>query len=305
MKKIIKWLGRVLMVLSILIIAQKLWNYREDLEIQLDPIILLKLGMCCMLYAMVVYMSPFIYKNLLYITTHRRVSYVKVAHTYCKSNILKYLPGNVMQYVGRNEIAVKEHIPHGEVVLATMLEIGITILSTVLVAVLFSWSYTVEWVSKFVNINVRLIVVVIIGIVVLFAVVLLIFKKKILSYVKGILTKESIIRILGLLLYNALIMVLNSFIYFYVLSLLGIHMEMNYYLIGIGLYSLSFVLGYVTPGVPGGIGIRETVLVYFFSAFMMESQILTGALVFRIVSIIGDFLGLGLAMIAIKFTKAE
>lgn len=305
MKKIIKWLGRILMVLSIVVIAQKLWSYRESIDIELGPALLLKLGICCMLYGAVVYITPLIYKNLLYITTHKKVSYVKVAYIYCKSNILKYLPGNVMQYVGRNEIAVNEEIPHGQVVLATVLEVGITILSTILVAVVFSWEYTVEWVSNYVNIDEQWVIAILFGSIVICVIALLIFRKKILSYMKEILTKESLLRLFGFLWYSALIIVLDSLIYFYVLSMLGIHMETTYYFIGIGLYSLSFVLGYITPGVPGGIGIRETVLVYFFSAFMLESQILTGALIFRIVSIIGDFFALGLSMLALKLKSTK
>lgn len=73
-------------------------------------------------------------------------------------------------------------------------------------------------------------------------------------------------------------------------------MPFEFWLNTIGLFSLSFLLGYVTPGVPGGIGIREAVLSYFFLFMVNDSLILAGALAFRVVSIVGDILGYALSL---------
>lgn len=293
------------MLLSIVVIATKVWEYHESLKIELTPGMIVQMGICCVLYALVVYMCPHIYRGALFVTTGKKVSYVKVADTYCKSNIMKYLPGNVMQYVGRNEIALKEELSHGEVALATALEIIVTIISSAVIAAIFSWEYAVEWITHFVNIDVRTIVLVFIVIIVTAVVVIIAFWEKLHDYIKSLITLKNVWRILVLIAYASLIMILNSIIYYYTLSVLGIQMEMRYYFIGIGLYSLSFVLGYVTPGVPGGIGIREAVMVYFFSTFMKESDVLTGALIFRIISIIGDFIGLGIAFVVSKKCKTD
>lgn len=305
MKKTIKWLGRVLMILSVVIMAQKIWGYRENIEIKLTFSVLIQLVVCCLLYAIVVYLCPYIYNRMLYITTGRCFDYKKVAYIYCKSNVMKYLPGNVMQYIGRNEFAVQEDIPHGKVALATMLEIAVVLCSTMMIAVLFSWSYTVEWVSNFVDINVLLLVAIVMGMVLSVVAILFLFKKRILNYLSEILTFRNILIFGAMVLYNIVIMIINSCIYFYVLSLLGINMEIRYYLAGIGLYALAFILGYITPGVPGGIGIRETVLVHFFSSFVEEAQILTGAVIFRIISVLGDFIGLGIAMVVENVAKIK
>ena len=293
------------MVLSIIIMGRKLWDYRNDIEISFNISMIVQLVLCCLLFAGVVYMCPYIYKKMLYITVQKDIEYSKVAHIYCKSNVMKYLPGNVMQYIGRNELAVQEDIPHSKVALATILEVVVVVISTMLVAVLFSLSYTIEWVSKFVDFNKEFFVVVIILVIFVAAMLFLVLKKRLLNYIKDIFTWKNILIFFGTILYNSIIIILNSCIYFYVLYLLGISMNASNYLAGIGLYALAFVLGYITPGVPGGIGIRETVLVYFFSSFVLEAQILTGALVFRIVSVIGDFLGLGIAIIVNQMYKLK
>lgn len=290
MKKITKWVGRILMVLAFVFLAQKLWSYRESLKIDLDVEKVLMLAGCCLLYMGTVYMCPVIYKTLLHVTTKKKLSYTQVANTYCRSNILKYLPGNVMQYVGRNQIAVDEDLPHAEVALATLLEIGVVIISAILVAIVFSASYAVEWIGKFVDVNPAIIGFVVVGVGLICIILFTLFRNKIKEYLRGILVKENFFKIIGLILYHALILILSGSIYFLVMRVLQITMTPADYIVGLGLYALAFVLGYVTPGVPGGIGIRESILVYFFSSFMMESQVLTGALLFRIVSVIGDFL---------------
>lgn len=305
MKKIVNWIGKILMVLAFVFLAQKLWSYRESLTIELDFVKVLMLAGCCLLYMGTVYMCPIIYKNLLNITTKKKLSYMQVANTYCKSNILKYLPGNVMQYVGRNQIAVEEDLPHGEVALATLLEIGTVIASAILVAAVFSWSYAVEWISKFVDIKLLIIVMVTLVFVLTCIVLFALFRNKIKDYLKGILVKQNIIKIVGLILYHALILSFSGVVYFLVMGVLQITMTPASYLVGIGLYALAFVLGYVTPGVPGGIGIRESILVYFFSSFMMEAQVLTGALLFRVISIIGDFLAWIVITMMVKKLKCD
>ncbi len=293
------------MLLSIVFIGQKLFSYRESLDVNLSGREVLLMVVCAIVYGAIVYTGPFIFKWLLYITTEHKLSYVKVANVYCKSNIMKYLPGNVMQYVGRNEIAVEEDLSHTKVALATILEIVVVVLSTVVISIFFSWKYAVEWINKFVDIDVKVVLLIAIVLVVVCLIILFIFKEKIIGYFKSILTIRSVMYLMGLILYHGVIMIVNSILYFYVLSLIGIELEAEHYLVGIGLYSLSFVLGYVTPGVPGGIGVREAVLVYFFSAFIEESQILSGALIFRIISIIGDFIALGIAMLVTKVTMSK
>lgn len=305
MKKIVHWLGKILMLLSMAFIAQRLWEYHDDVQIICTPKSILQMVMCSVLYAAVVYTCPLLYRYALYITANKKINYPKVAYIYCKSNILKYLPGNFMQYVGRNEITVSEDISQGEAALATLLEILATILSTIIMSVTFSGAYTMEWVSRFASSN-RIWVTAVILIICLIMVLLLCkYREKILSPIYKILHKDNIRRFAVITVISAIIMLANSIIYFYVLYTLGIRMEPRYYWTGIGLYSLSFVLGYITPGVPGGIGIRETILVYFFSAFINESEILAGSVIFRIISVIGDLLALMLAITAAKKMVVE
>jgi uncharacterized membrane protein YbhN (UPF0104 family) len=54
------------------------------------------------------------------------------------------------------------------------------------------------------------------------------------------------------------------------------------------MYSLSWLAGYITPGVPGGIGIREAMMTVLFESNVVSETIVSTMLIFRIINIIGD-----------------
>lgn len=55
-------------------------------------------------------------------------------------------------------------------------------------------------------------------------------------------------------------------------------------------FSLSFLIGFIIPGAPGGIGIREYSFVLLFSPFLGEIYALKIILTFRIITVLSDIL---------------
>ncbi|NQX88530.1 MAG: flippase-like domain-containing protein [Halioglobus sp.] len=55
-------------------------------------------------------------------------------------------------------------------------------------------------------------------------------------------------------------------------------------------FSLAWVLGYLTPGAPSGLGVREIALVYLLSSSMTESDAVILAAIFRLSTFAGDIL---------------
>ena len=60
----------------------------------------------------------------------------------------------------------------------------------------------------------------------------------------------------------------------------------------IGGFILSWLVGYITPGAPGGIGVRELVLTLLFtdSVFVSSDTITMASALYRGISILGDLL---------------
>jgi len=56
----------------------------------------------------------------------------------------------------------------------------------------------------------------------------------------------------------------------------------------IGAYIIAWLIGFVTPGASGGIGVREMVALFLLQAFIPESTLLMAIILARMVSVVGD-----------------
>ena len=55
-----------------------------------------------------------------------------------------------------------------------------------------------------------------------------------------------------------------------------------------GAYAISWVIGYVTPGASGGIGVREAILYMLLKNFASSDIVMMSALILRFLNIISD-----------------
>ena len=67
-----------------------------------------------------------------------------------------------------------------------------------------------------------------------------------------------------------------------------------------GAMALAWLAGFLTPGAPAGLGVRESVLLIILAPAAGEASILALAALFRIVTVLGDGL---LALGAAAFVK--
>ena len=58
----------------------------------------------------------------------------------------------------------------------------------------------------------------------------------------------------------------------------------------IGVNSIAWVAGFITPGASGGIGIREIVIVALLTPYITQPKALVLAIILRLVTICGDLL---------------
>jgi hypothetical protein len=59
----------------------------------------------------------------------------------------------------------------------------------------------------------------------------------------------------------------------------------------------SWLIGFLTPGVPGGMGVRETAIVLMLSPTFFKETILTAAVLQRLAMIVGDVLAWALSAV--------
>lgn len=193
------------------------------------------------------------------------------------SQIAKYLPGNVAHFIGR-AVLVKDIDSKADITYAMLIETIFLSLTALLFASLWSALYYLP-----AEINAISVVVI-----------------TILFFISTFILVEVLKRKLNAnwILYNTLfyILALNSLSFFlhgYVIYLIASlfsnipGLSILQYTLG---FSSAFLVGYLLPGAPGGIGVREYAFVLLFSAFLGAGIALEVIVIHRLLTIIGDLL---------------
>lgn len=283
--KLVRIAGWVLSVISIGYIAYKVTNLRVDFRLMLQPgtALLLLAGVMLHIFSMMLLaLAYYFILNIFQKTTHPRVSYFNL---YAKSNLAKYLPGNVMHLVSRNISASEVGAGQKEVAMTSVVEIFfvlmaalslIVIIKPAQIEIIFSSLSPLHWV-----------VVSIVAVLVIF---LGVAKARSLNWTELRLNKNLFYRTVFLLSLYAMTLILQALIpVVLAMSMPAINLTTAVGGDLVNGFLVSWTAGFLTIGAPGGIGVRELIfcslvpgIAYDALLFICISQ--------RIVNIAGDIL---------------
>jgi hypothetical protein len=297
MKNLINLIGRFLVVLSIIFLAVKLVHHFHEIpRFTWGPWAYLSLFGSIMVCVVIAVISSYIWSVLLrgggvFLTL--RQAYIITGQT----QIGKYLPGNVFHYVGRFALARRQGIPGEAILLSTGVETFLVIATSVaIVGVgLFFSDGVPAWIKE--SVNATSLPTVLAGIT-LFGVILGIvafFLPQVRSWIRARLAYLHIRRLsISMFLYLMVFISLGIVIALLLTTLWGIDTGMQWYHFTWG-FALAWVLGFVTPGASGGIGIRELVFVGLYGKELGEGLAVGLAVVLRIITSLGDLATFALA----------
>lgn len=188
------------------------------------------------------------------------------------SQIAKYLPGNVFHFVGRIALADNVGIQHKEMAGKTLIELGATVgTGLVMVGLCYAGSVYLT------------------GAVLALALC-------------GFLPQLSKYSLFGTAIPGLTIAFLGYFFIFSatttaLLVLIADEISIDWFELGLA-NTVAWLLGFVVPGAPGGIGIREMTLYQILDGTLGSARLVFYALVMRFSSILADviFFLLGLSM---------
>ena len=90
---------------------------------------------------------------------------------------------------------------------------------------------------------------------------------------------------------------LNGALFIWLMNALVGGLPQNYWGNVAGVYCFAWLVGFVTPGAPGGIGIREALLSVLL-ANVVSPEMITVAVIFnRVVTVLGDLIAYPAAML--------
>lgn len=293
MKKALNYFGNILVILSIIFLFDKLknnFNQIPDILWGFQAALILIVAVLFSAFAVAInsYVWFLILRNGNNPITLRE-AYIIVG----QSQMGKYLPGNVFQYFGRLALGRKYGLSTKAIVLSTGLEIIIAVISGVFVGFggLLLDKKILEQLP-FSHFSMHLIFIAfacfILG-------VFIIANKQTRNW---IFEHRSYLRLDRLAI--CIMLYCSVYCFFGIITPLilnftwGVSTEVHWYQFAWA-FALAWTLGFILPGAPGGLGIRELVLVSLFARDLGDGIAVGVFFILRVVTTSGDFVAFLLA----------
>jgi len=299
-KKVVSWIGTILMVASLVFLGRRLFIYNDDFDasVFLSARVAVGLIIVTLFEGLGILLAGTNFRSLVKNVSGVLVERPLAMVVYTLSNLYKYIPGGVMYVVGRNRLAVEtEELSHPQVALSTVLE-GIIIAFAAIILVLITvFNQASEYLRQ--EELPTVLVIIIIIILVIAGSVAFSFRSKLKEGSQKLFEHMRVLSISVLIKrfgFGLLLMTFWGGTFLATLMVLGQPLTISQWPTVIGLFLLSWLAGFLTPGAPSGLGIREVVMLAFMGNMLNEEILLSAMIVHRIVAAAGDIAAYGLAM---------
>lgn len=295
LKKIAKYVGYVLVVVCVIFIVKALKDLKwQSLTILSHPWTAVGYTLAAAVaFAVNVYISSFGWKLILEFLYGKKIAYAEIRDVYVRANVGKYLPGNVMHFAGRNMLGKKLGFSHIDMALSTIIEVITLLFTACLLSLIFAFNSVADVVrSAFTKINPLVLIAAFIAVAaVIICAIIYVHKKGYLRKYQKLFTLSFLRIFLILFLIYGLTLLIPGFILVMIFTnILGLTLTIHTALLILAGSMMSWMLGYVMIGSPGGIGIKEYVLMLLLGSVCGPSPTTVAALLHRLASIIGDII---------------
>lgn len=298
-RKLLQFLGYLLLAVSLVYIGERVITYMEELgDVGLTPSFLAAVGVGTVLYAVLLLLFAAAWGVLLGGCLYCKVRWSAIVSVYGRSQISKYLPTNVLHYAGRQVMGRAIGWPHLAIAAASVLEIIGLLLSSGIIVLGLGFALQSKLVS---NIHWLYVVVgvIAIGLVLRFPPLWRLLDR---------VMKTAGLRHQGLknlpwaVLLYILFFMLTSLLLFGLVSYATDTWQWVLFPRVALAFSVAWLVGYVVPGAPGGLGVREAMLQVVLSPLVGGPVATLCAIALRIITSLGDVAFYFLALVIHKMS---
>ena len=298
MKRWLRWIGMALAIAgSIAFVGYVLSSLHvEDLKSHLSPTAIVALLGSILLYSLVVPLGALAWKQLLADMGHR-VRFPALNAILLATQAGKYLPGNIGQHIGRIGLSLSHGIPAGILIASMAYEVVLLLLADVLTAVVSGALSKPGLQFLLHDRGMGLAIVVAVAIAGLAAIPLL--GKVLPALVERIVSRNGVAveRLQPLRLKTmAIVIAIDAGAMLCVgasISVLALGLFKNVpvdFALLTAAFTIAWAVGFVTPGAPAGIGVREALLLLMLSPSLGAADASLLILALRIATTLGDML---------------
>ncbi|BCM18242.1 lysylphosphatidylglycerol synthase transmembrane domain-containing protein [Mesorhizobium sp. J8] len=284
--KILRVGGGLVAVVAAIFVARSVYGYADQLsEVIYRPQFIAVVVAGTIVYALSLQLVGLAWFSLLASVGENAIAPVLALRIFARTQVYKYLPTNVIHLVGRFVVASRYDASKDALSYAQMMEIVLMIFAAGSVAMIFSYSFVRRVGEEYgFNPDVASSVYIIAG-----AAVFLLAFVAAARYFRSRQRRLTISMVALSLAYYILFFLANGLIFSaLVQSLYGQTTEWK---MTIGISAAGWLLGFVVPGAPGGLGVREAVFIAGLStAGIPTAASTTVAITHRVVTLLGDVL---------------
>ena len=212
---------------------------------------------------------------------------------YNLSQLAKYIPGSIWQFVGRSMMYKEAGIQSETIAQALLVEHIWIIGGSSVIGLLLVLTTNLQFLGDLINQITA--VQILIGVVILLSIIAIIISRNkgfILRHIsrqclpdlRVVLIQVCIWLFLGASMWATLLPIIEDFSFFFIL----------------GIYAVAFVFGFITPFAPAGVGIRELILVIGLSYLVSPSMAVVVSMLNRILYLFVDIVLGGISLVINK-----
>ena len=282
--RIVRWVGRGVMLAGLVFVVRQLLEYHGKVSQGAeDPTLWLTVALFSLLYGIsgVLLSSGWLRLLRAQSVGQTKLSWVDCWSLYGKTQIAKYVPGNFFHIAGRHMLAVRKGIPQLTLLTAATLEIVFVLISAGLLSLIAAGTIleVVDIPALFWGIVGLVVFCILSG-------CLLCRSPKFKQIVCGLRWRHLLVSITFYFMFFSASALLFFLIMVFAAESASVVVG-QWYLVAGG-YAFAWGVGFVVPGAPGGLGVREAILVVFLQSSFPAGLILLSSIAFRLVTTGGD-----------------
>lgn len=231
---------------------------------------------------------------------NQSVSSIEFIQVYLKTNIAKYLPGNVWHYYGRIIAAKNANIPTNIATLSVLLEPLLMLAAALIIILLFASQIVVN------NWKINLVILQLLGLIIILGILHPWFLNPTIQLLDRWKNKKSQPenQLIDSFIINRYPVkpLLGEIVFLglrgagFILTMLAIN-SLTWQQIPLlfGTFSCAWVMGLIVPGAPGGLGVFETIAILLLQYHFPAALVISAIALYRLISILAETAGAAIA----------
>ena len=260
-------------------------QWREISEWRPDKVTTFILFILVGIYGVCLFLLAEMWHRLILIVSDKSLPRSLTYPSYTETQVAKYLPGNVFHLIGRHAFLSSRGLKHRQLVRAVALEVGFLIGGAGIIAAAGLF-------LRYTSIAGYPILVPTIFSMIGLVVVATFFLTKPTEKIEHLFRRG--VTILAL---TTVFFLCQGLIFYTICLLISPSAE----IISVPSAALSWMAGYIVPGAPGGLGVRELVLLTLGNSGLGKSELLIAVALFRVIAILGDLVCFVLGRVFVRW----